>query len=141
MALPRDIDARRYYRVAKQRLEEAKAILRADMPSPAEYLGGYSIECILKALVITVTSATERPRPGRWTVEWLKKEYGHDLENLRSAVRKRGVNLPPDVTKAFVYVLAWDPDLRYEPGPVEPAKVGRFLSAAEVIVRWADGKM
>jgi len=140
--LPKDIDARKYYRVAKQRLEEAKVILtKVELPAAAEYLGGYAVECMLKALIIVTTPPSERPPPGDKTVKWWKKEIGHYLELMRAAVRKRCGKLPPDVTSALVYVATWHPEQRYEPGPGDPAKATRFLAEAETIVKWADQRM
>lgn len=137
--MPTDIDARKYYRVAKQRLTEAKLVLtKAELPAAAQYLGGYAVECILKALLLTLTPSRQRPPAGAATVEWLKREFGHDLIALRAAIRARSGGLPRDVTAEFVYVLTWDPDLRYEPGPVDPGKAERFVAAAEAIVKWAD---
>ena len=47
MALPKDMEARKYYRVARQRLDEADAILtKAVLPAVTVYIAGYAVECI-----------------------------------------------------------------------------------------------
>jgi hypothetical protein len=62
MAMPRDKDARRYYRVAKQRLDEADTILsKADLPAAAMYIAGFAVECALKALLLMRRPAGQRP--------------------------------------------------------------------------------
>jgi len=55
MAMPLDIDARRYYRVAYQRLEDGAALLEISRPRAAIYPTGYAIECILKTLLLMST--------------------------------------------------------------------------------------
>jgi HEPN domain-containing protein len=60
MAVPKDIDARRYYRVAYQRYDDGKLLERASRPQAAIYLAGYAVECILKALLIRSTPARGR---------------------------------------------------------------------------------
>jgi hypothetical protein len=56
MSTPKDIDARRYHRVAYQRIEDGSLMLdKLDRPKAAVYLSGYASECILKALLLVVT--------------------------------------------------------------------------------------
>ena len=59
MGMPADINARRYYRVAFQRLEDGKSLLEINRPRAAIYLTGYAVECILKALIVTSTPSQE----------------------------------------------------------------------------------
>jgi len=142
VALPRDIDARKYSRVAKQRLDEAKLILdKLELFAAAEYMGGYAVECILKALVLTVTPPSQRPPAGEKTVEWLKNEFGHDLSALRRWAAARGAQMPRDIADGFVFVATWDPQSRYELGPGSLESADRFLTAAASIVKWADSRM
>ena len=60
MAMPTDINARRYYRVAYQRLDDGAVLLEISRPRAAIYLTGYAVECILKALLLISTPAGER---------------------------------------------------------------------------------
>lgn len=142
MGTPTDIDARKFARVAKQRLEEAKTIQqKAQLPAAAEYLGGYAVECALKALLIVVTPRSERPRPGEATIDWLKNDFGHDLEELRRGLVRQRTLMPSFVAREFAFVATWDPQLRYEPGPGDPDRTERFLSAASAVLKWADERM
>jgi hypothetical protein len=142
MVVPRDVDARKFARVAKRRLEEAKVIhSKVQLWAAAQYLGGYAVECMLKALVLVTTPAGERPLSGEVTIEWLKKEFGHDLIGLRAGLARRGIRMSREIAGEFVFVSTWDPQLRYEPGPGDPDKTERFLLAAEAILRWADERM
>src|SRR5690606_15979110 len=62
MAIPADINARRYYRVAYQRLDDGQALLEINRPRAAIYLTGYAVECMMKALLLTSTPAAGRPQ-------------------------------------------------------------------------------
>ena len=80
MGTPHDIDARRHYRVAKQRYEDGKLLLEIERPAAAVYLTGYSVECILKALLLE--SVPRGQRPGL-------------LSSFRGALRRRPRNDVP----------------------------------------------
>jgi len=137
MAIPLDSDARKYYRVAKQRLVEAEIFMRNDLPAAAIYLAGYSIECILKSLLLVVT-----PPGGRQDMlKSLKDDFGHNLPRLRAGLIERGARPPKNVAGELVFVTSWSPELRYEPGPGDPEEAERFVTAAKRIVVWADGRM
>ena len=64
MAVPRGKEARLFYRCAKQRSGEARVLQAAFMPTGAVYLAGYSVECILKALIFSVVPLSNYPRTG-----------------------------------------------------------------------------
>jgi hypothetical protein len=142
MGTPRDLDARKFYRVARQRLEEAKLIAeKLQLWAASEYLAGYAVECALKALVILVTPGNERPKPGDATVNWLKVTFGHGLNAMRRYLTGRGARMPRDMGTDFLFVSTWDPQQRYEPGPGEAERTERFLAAADSVVKWAGGRM
>ena len=76
MAIPKDINARLYYRVAYQRLEDGRLILdRLARAQAAIYLTGYAVECIAKALIVSITPAKEREA----VIESFRGGQGHDL--------------------------------------------------------------
>ena len=52
MALPQPPEARRFFRAAKQRFDDAQWLLEAERMTGAVYLAGYTVECFLKALVL-----------------------------------------------------------------------------------------
>lgn len=138
MAMPYDQDARKYYRVAKQRLDEAQLVVeRLQLFRVAVYIGGYAAECILKALLLSVTPERERPA----TMVSLRREFGHSVLALGEGLRQRGVNVPGRVAREIAFAASWSPELRYEPGLGDPRETGRFLAAVEVVLLWADGSM
>jgi len=142
MGTGRDIDARKFARVAKQRLEEARTIrAKFQLYAAAEYLGGYAVECMLKALLLWETPAQERSVSGKNAIERLKQEFGHDLWSLMRALARKGARMSPEVARQFLFVSTWDPQSRYEPGPGNPDRTEQFLSAVAKVADWADRRM
>ena len=138
MALPTDTDVRKYYRVAMQRLDEARQILmNLELAAAAIYLTGYAVECMLKALVLSHTPRVARKR----MLQSLKDDFGHNLRRLRAEIIARGVVPRPDIVRELLFVSSWSPELRYEPGPGDPREAARFLDAATAILAWADGRI
>ena len=137
---PKNKHARRYYRVAKQRLAEATLILNGvQLPAAAEYLAGYAVECILKALILALVPESQLPGDWKGIVAWLKQEFGHDLNSLRDEVRRRGQNVPKDVSDAMDFVVEnWRPESRYTPGPGDFDHANDFLRTVDFVVQWAD---
>jgi HEPN domain-containing protein len=140
VGLPQDIDARRYYRVSVQRLEEAELILsRLGLAHAAVYLAGYSVECILKALVLVRTPLRNRHA----TLKALKedKRFGHNLAGLRDGAVARGALPPREIARQLAYVSTWSEQMRYDPTDRRLADAERFVVAARLVFRWADGSI
>ena len=138
MGIPADINARRYYRVAYQRLEDGALMLdELDRPKPAVYLTGYAVECILKALLLSNT-----PSRGQAAVlQSFRGAMAHDLLWLRGRLGSVGVTVPLAVAKELAFVASWSVDLRYEPGTGDREDAQRFVTAARLILQWANRSM
>jgi HEPN domain-containing protein len=137
MALPRDPDARRYYRAGIQRLDDARFILGdgGRRTTAAIYLAGYCVECLLKALILSQVAAVRRPKI-------LTRLRTHSFEALRKLyVTECHAGIPGEVARDLSLLESWDSKLRYDPGTrkMEEAKV--FLAAVERVRRWADERM
>ena len=50
-----------FLKVAEQRLNAAEALLGGDLTLDAQYVGGYAVECSLKALILEKTAFDYRP--------------------------------------------------------------------------------
>jgi HEPN domain-containing protein len=138
MAMPTDIDARRFYRVAYQRYEDGKLLLeQLSRPRAAIYLAGYAVECILKALLLVRTPERER--------EQLRSSFrgtiAHSIIWLREQLVRRIGRLPVGEARNLSLVSSWSTDLRYEPGPGDPEDAEAFLEATRSILVWADGRI
>lgn len=138
MAIPNSADARLFYRCALLRSDEAQVLFKADFTTGAVYLAGYGIECILKALVLTLVPASAR-------VDILKTFRGgraHDYEWLRTLyLENGGARFPRAINESFTLVNDWSTNLRYAPRQLRAREAGSFLRAAEMIIRWAKERM
>src|SRR5437870_5030020 len=138
MAIPKDINARLYYRVAYQRLQDGKLILdRLGRAPAAIYLTGYAVECIAKALLVSITPAKDREA----VIQSFRGGQGHDLHWLRARLAERGTEMPADVARHWAYAASWTVDIRYQPGTGNLREAERFLESATAIVNWADRRM
>jgi hypothetical protein len=134
MNVPTDRDARRFYRVALQRMDDGELILeRLKRPTAAVYLAGYAAECILKSLLLLAATPTgDRSR----TIGQFIGSRGHDLEWLRGRLSECGVTIPAPVSRDFAYISTWSTNLRYDPTPgdyrltrtASCARPGRFYN-------------
>jgi len=138
VAMPNSAPARRFYRAAKQRFDDALLLLEMERTTAAIYLAGYSVECMLKALILSAV-------PQAQEAELLGLFHGaraHDYEwLLHLYVEKGGARMPPSVVPHFARVNSWSTDMRYAPGTVAAHEAKAFLDAAVEIMTWADGRL
>jgi hypothetical protein len=137
MAMPHDINARRYYRVAYQRFEDGAALLEISRPRAAIYLTGYAVECILKSLLLVSTPDGQRAE----VLATFRGAIAHNIDWLRDRLIQRIGRLPVGENRHVSLVSSWSTDLRYEPGPGDPEDAEAFLIAAQSILTWANGRM
>lgn len=138
MAVPASIEARLYYRCVFQRYEDAQILLRADHTTGAVYLAGYGIECMLKALVLSDLAPAARTE----MLNSFRGARAHDYEWLRTQyLENGGARFPREITEAFTLVSDWSTDMRYLPRTLRAEEAAGFLSAAESIIRWVDGRL
>lgn len=138
MALPHAPEARRFYQVARQRYEDAQYLLEAERTTGAIYLAGYGIECMLKALVLSILARWKR-------VELLASFRGsraHDFDWLMSRYFRNGGQEPPNVVaEALSLAKSWTVEIRYEAKTASETEATEFMEAAEKVMSWADGRM
>ena len=138
MTSPRQKDAKLFYRCAFQRLGDAQILLKEEHITGAVYLAGYGIECILKALILSVVS------PGQLasvlnnfrgqrahSYEWLREEYYNN----------KGARFPREVNQHFTFAARyWPSNLRYQPGTLNLGDAEDFIAAVIAIIAWAEGR-
>lgn len=139
MGMPRNPDSRYYFRSAMQRFEDAEILLAADRTTGAVYLAGYSIECILKALILEALPASRR-------VEVMAEFRGakaHNYDWLRSLYydETKGPRFPMEVTEAFTFVRDWSSELRYAPFTIAYEDAEGFIEAIKTIIAWAKARL
>ena len=125
--------------IAEKRMREARILLAANEPDGAYYLGGYAVECALKACIIKKLNITD---------EWQDRNfsdqcYRHDLVVLlRLADLDPAMNGSQAVNLKWDQVKDWKETSRYEQGKTV-ADVNDFLDAiddpTDGVLTWIRG--
>ena len=92
------LTSRDFQLAAAQRFTTAEFLLEKGLTLDALYLAGYSVECILKALIMHLTPGANQEATFQLLKSGAKMHYP---EHLREELRKRGRNIPPDLIKRF----------------------------------------
>jgi len=138
MALPHIQEARPFYQSAIQRFEDAEFLLEAERTTGAVYLAGYSVECMLKALILCVVPPDKRGE----LLASFRGARAHDFDWLKAKYfGNGGPQFPSAVSKNFSLVDTWTTDLRYKSGTTKRGDAECFLGAARGIMDWADGRL
>jgi HEPN domain-containing protein len=119
--------ATQWRHLADQRLEDAQVLLtsRKRRYNGTVYLGGYAIECALKAAICVVKRLPTLPVDYRT----------HALDELLAAT---GWDLPPPLRRGFEIVNAWSVDLRYLTRPWSAPDTRRFLEHVREVKQWIE---
>jgi hypothetical protein len=127
--------SRDFQKAAAQRLEAAETLLRERHSLEAQYIGGYTFECTLKALILQYTPDAELP-------EQLKRITSgsamHRSDVLVGELGKRNVSVPVDIIKR-IRRANWTTDLRYEIGRRDTGETIAFLKSAKAVYNWVKG--
>jgi HEPN domain-containing protein len=130
---PRD-----FLKVAAQRLTAADDIMNMlGRTLEAQYIGGYSVECSLKALILEKTAEPDRPS----MLDRLTHGATHHRPDvLLGILREHGVSLTVELAKRMRR-FDWTTDLRYEIGRKETGETKGLLRTASMIYEWVEGQI
>jgi hypothetical protein len=130
---PRD-----FLKVALQRLTAAEDINESlRLTLEAQYVGGYAVECALKALILQNTPLADRPQ----TLEQLTHGAAyHRPEVLLDRLRERGIVLTVDLAKRMRR-FDWTTYLRYETGRKDTGETNGLLRTARAIYNWVEDQI
>jgi hypothetical protein len=130
---PRD-----FLKVASQRLSAAEQILEVlRLTLEAQYIGGYSVECSLKALILELTPAGERPEMLNTLTHGAMY---HRVEVLLDRLRDRGIRLTIELAKRMRR-YDWSTTIRYETGRKDTGETRGLLRTASAIYNWVEGQI
>jgi HEPN domain-containing protein len=101
--------------LTRQRLREARILLRANTPAGAYYLAGYAVECALKACIARKTRRYDFPDK-----DSVNQSYTHELSALlRIAGLKQQLDDELKSRREFkinwTLVKDWNEESRYDP--------------------------
>ena len=129
--------SRDFQKAAAQRLTTAETLLRENLTLDAQYLGGYTVECSLKALILELTL---EPDKGDKLKKLTAGSKMHRPDILLGELRDLGVELPLEVARRMRR-FDWTTDLRYETGRRDTGETTAFLRTAKAIYDWVEGQL
>lgn len=129
-----DCNPKSFWRAASQRLQAANLLLQSDFFIDAVYLGGYVVECALKALILERTPAARRREVCR---ELTSGSRSHNFDVLIASLRARGCS-PPRKVSGFLNSLneEWSTDLRYTGALIPEREAEQFLERVKSVYEW-----
>ncbi len=129
--------SRDFQRAARQRLTTAEVLLKEKLTLDAQYIGGYAVECSLKALILHHTPEPDIP-------DKLKRITSgapmHRPEVLLGELRNLGIELPAVIARRMRR-FDWTTDLRYETGRRDTGETVAFLKTVRAIFDWVEGQL
>jgi hypothetical protein len=129
--------SRDFQRAAAQRLTTAETLLRGKLTLDAQYIGGYTVECSLKALILERTPAADKPEMLRRLTSGARM---HRADVLLGELRNLGVALPLDLARRMRR-FDWTTDLRYETGRRDTGETSALLRTAKLIHDWVESQL
>lgn len=129
--------SRDFQKIAGQRLTTAETLLREKLTLDAQYFGGYTVECSLKALIMHLTPEADRPDKLKRISSGAKM---HRPDVLLGELRSLGVSLPLPIARRMRR-FDWTTDLRYETGRRDTGETIGFLKTAKAIFDWVEGQL
>ena len=131
------LTSRDFQKASAQRLIAAETLLRERLTLDAQYLGGYVVECSLKALILNETPAADAPAELKKISSGAKM---HRADVLLGELRGLGVTLPLRLAKRMRR-FDWSTDLRYETGRRDTGETTGFLNTAKAIFDWVEDQL
>lgn len=100
------------------------------------YLCGYTVECSLKALLLSRYPAKTHPDH----LVRFKEQIKHNLEMLRNELMEKGVNFAKDQNESLRHIRRkWSSEMRYEVTHWSRDDAEQVVLAAEKIFDWIKG--
>lgn len=127
-----------FYRAAFQRIEEAEILFLAGKFHGAVYLAGYTVECMLKTLILIA----EEPARHEEIERTFRSRDGHDYERLRQRYEEAASEtIPENISLSLAFVSTWEPSLRYHSAIHDRVFAEKFLNETRRIMEWVDGQI
>ena len=121
-------------KIARARMKDAKALLRAHRYDGAVYLCGYAIECALKARIVATLKWQGFPET-RADFERFQSFKTHDLDTLLR-LTGREAKIKTSFMSAWSGVAQWEPEARYKRiGSATRSDVLLMIQSAELLLR------
>jgi len=130
--------SRDFLKVALQRLDAAEHIMaKLLLNLESQYIGGYSLECSLKALILHYTAEMDQMDVLK---DLTRGANNHRPEVLLNRLRQHGIMLSIELAKRMRR-FDWTTDLRYETGRRDTGETKGLLRTVRAVYEWAEGQM
>ena len=115
-----------FQQVALDRFADAKALLTAGRYNGAYYLGGYAVECALKACIAKLTLAGDFPPKNS------KDYYTHNLKELLTASKLKSDLEQDSVLRAeWSFISGWSEATRYNTAQITQTEAEVYLNLVQ----------
>ena len=134
-------------RASHQRLEDAKALLRAARWRGAMYIAGYAVECLLKTKLMQVYDCQnlrelEGVLQSRSALPIGGTIFTHQLETLfKLTPSYHRLQQNQDMLSLFNVVNRWAPKWRYVSKQTTRDEAFFFINAIEQVMHWIDNNI
>ncbi len=130
------------FKASQKRRADAQALFDSARWRGSLYVGGYAVECLLKASLMrrfgcqTVAELDEELKD-RGLIASDTSMYTHQLQSLfQVAGHLDRLRKDASALKAFNVVNRWIPDWRYDPHPSNREEAEDFLEALDRVITW-----
>lgn len=138
MPIPQSRSSRLFYRAAQERFEDAELLFKLNRTTAAVYLAGYSVECMIKSLILSAVPLSQE----HVILAMFRGRLAHDYEWLMRLYRQQsGRTIPQNINRHLARVREWSTDIRYSPATIGANQAKGFLASVTEIIRWADGRL
>ena len=131
------MSSRDFQRAARQRLTTAEFLLENRYTLDAMYIGGHTIECALKALILKITPP---PNMSDMLAKISSGKKMHNPEILGAILKDLGRPMPLELVKRFRR-SGWSTALRYGSGRTDTGETRGFLKTAKTTCDWVEGQL
>jgi HEPN domain-containing protein len=128
---------RDFQRLAELRAREAKILAKAGNQHGACYLGGFAIECALKACIARQTRRHDFPADAGYA----RSVYTHDLNELLKLARlndqlDRDMRARPQLATNWGVAKGWKVDSRYETSGLNGKDMVAAVNSSDGVLEW-----
>jgi len=110
-----DAEIRRFVLAAQQHLQAAGILLKNRCNRVSQYLAGLSVECALKAALLSRVPTYERK-------QFVQREFRgtrwHSYDTILQSWRQKGGSPPPTWARDLRRLRTWTIEMRYQTDPV-----------------------
>lgn len=132
---------------SRQRLEDARVLLRASRWRGAMYIAGYAVECLLKTKLMPIYDCKNLRElddvlQRRFALPTGGTIFTHQLETLfKLTPSYQRLQQNRDILSLFNVVNRWAPKWRYVSKQTTGDEASFFMDAVEKVMHWIDNNI